>query len=168
MFCEPIWRWFIERAQSQGLLPDGVEILAEWGPPKFESVNPLQDAQADILEVRAGFRRAAAWTAAAVSPGAASGVAGSVSARGSKVFIGKSSGERKRASPPALSLGPDGLKPVPATLSLSLPFLTWTISWTIFCNGNAGRIQRSVCDARVCQRGEGAAHRTGEACRSRR
>ena len=55
MFCEPIWRWFIERAQAQGLLPDGVEILAEWGPPKFESVNPLQDVQADILEVRAGF-----------------------------------------------------------------------------------------------------------------
>ncbi|MDO5704271.1 MAG: phage portal protein [Paracoccus sp. (in: a-proteobacteria)] len=54
MFCEPIWRWFIERAQSQGLLPDG-EIVAEWGPPKFESVNPLQDAQADLLEVRAGF-----------------------------------------------------------------------------------------------------------------
>lgn len=55
MFCEPIWRWFIERAQSQGLLPDGVEILAEWGTPKFESVNPLQDVQADLLEVRAGF-----------------------------------------------------------------------------------------------------------------
>ncbi|MFT4015214.1 MAG: phage portal protein [Paracoccus sp. (in: a-proteobacteria)] len=54
MFCEPIWRWFIERAQSQGLLPDS-EILAEWGPPKFESVNPLQDVQADLLEVRAGF-----------------------------------------------------------------------------------------------------------------
>ena len=51
MFCEPIWRWFIKEAQSQGLLPDGVEILAEWGPPKFESVNPLQDVQADLLEV---------------------------------------------------------------------------------------------------------------------
>ncbi len=55
MFCEPIWRWFIKEAQSQGLLPDGVEILAEWGPPKFESVNPLQDVQADLLEVRSGF-----------------------------------------------------------------------------------------------------------------
>ncbi|MDO5757310.1 MAG: phage portal protein [Rhodobacterales bacterium] len=54
MFCEPIWRWFIAIAQTQGLLPEG-EILAEWGPPKFESVNPLQDTQADLLEVRAGF-----------------------------------------------------------------------------------------------------------------
>ncbi|SIR08694.1 phage portal protein, lambda family [Paracoccus thiocyanatus] len=55
MFCEPIWRWFIDAAQIQGLLPDDGEILAEWGTPKFESVNPLQDAQADLLEVRAGF-----------------------------------------------------------------------------------------------------------------
>ncbi len=54
MFCEPIWRWFIEVAQTQGLLPEG-EIPAEWGPPKFESVNPLQDVQADLLEVRSGF-----------------------------------------------------------------------------------------------------------------
>ena len=54
MFCEPIWRWFVQAAQTQGLLPDG-EIPAEWGPPKFESVNPLQDVQADLLEVRAGF-----------------------------------------------------------------------------------------------------------------
>ncbi|MDO5606642.1 MAG: phage portal protein, partial [Paracoccus sp. (in: a-proteobacteria)] len=54
MFCEPIWRWFITMAQAQGLLPEG-EIAAEWGPPKFESVNPLQDVQADLLEVRAGF-----------------------------------------------------------------------------------------------------------------
>jgi len=54
MFCEPIWRWFVLAAQTQGMLPDG-EIPAEWGPPKFESVNPLQDVQADLLEVRAGF-----------------------------------------------------------------------------------------------------------------
>lgn len=55
MLCEPIWRWFIEYAQTAGLLPSGVEILAEWGPTRFESVNPLQDVQADLLEVRSGF-----------------------------------------------------------------------------------------------------------------
>ncbi len=55
MFCEPIWRWFVDAAVMAGLLPEGMEIAAEWGPPKFESVNPLQDAQADLLEVRAGF-----------------------------------------------------------------------------------------------------------------
>lgn len=55
MFCERIWGWFIEYAQDAGLLPRGVEIYAEWGPTRFESVNPLQDAQADLLEVRSGF-----------------------------------------------------------------------------------------------------------------
>lgn len=55
MFCEPIWRWFIEMAQVAGLLPADAHIPAQWTPPRFESVNPLQDAQADMLEVRAGF-----------------------------------------------------------------------------------------------------------------
>ena len=55
MFCAPIWRWFIEMAQVAGLLPADAHIPAQWTPPRFESVNPLQDAQADMLEVRAGF-----------------------------------------------------------------------------------------------------------------
>ena len=55
MFCDRIWDWFVAYAQDAGLLPRGVEIRAEWGPTRFESVNPLQDAQADLLEVRAGF-----------------------------------------------------------------------------------------------------------------
>ena len=55
MFCEPVWRWFIDMAQVAGKLPADKEISATWTPPRFESVNPLQDAQADMLEVRAGF-----------------------------------------------------------------------------------------------------------------
>lgn len=55
MFCQPIWDWFIEMAQTNGDLPMGAPITAEWAPPRFESVNPLQDAQADLLETRAGF-----------------------------------------------------------------------------------------------------------------
>lgn len=55
MFCEQVWGWFVAHAQIEGHLPLDVEILAEWGTPRFESVNPLQDAQADLLEVRAGF-----------------------------------------------------------------------------------------------------------------
>jgi lambda family phage portal protein len=54
MFCDRIWRWFIEAAQLAGKLPEG-DVPAEWAPPRFESVNPLQDATADLLEVRAGF-----------------------------------------------------------------------------------------------------------------
>src|SRR5690606_21227026 len=55
MFCERIWDWFVEYARYEGHLPLDGEIIAEWGTPRFESVNPLQDAQADLLEVRAGF-----------------------------------------------------------------------------------------------------------------
>ncbi|AUM72964.1 phage portal protein [Paracoccus jeotgali] len=55
MFCERIWDWFVEYARIEGLLPIDGEFIAEWGTPRFESVNPLQDAQADLLEVRAGF-----------------------------------------------------------------------------------------------------------------
>lgn len=55
MFCEPIWRWFIEAGKDVGEIPEDAVVRAEWAPPRFESVNPLQDAQADRLEVRAGF-----------------------------------------------------------------------------------------------------------------
>jgi lambda family phage portal protein len=53
-FCQPVWDWFIESAYLAGLIPvDRVRV--EWAPPKFESVNPKQDAEADLIEVRAGF-----------------------------------------------------------------------------------------------------------------
>lgn len=54
MFCERIWEWFITSAYLSGKIPTA-KVAVEWAPPRFESVNPLQDAQADILEVRAGF-----------------------------------------------------------------------------------------------------------------
>ena len=54
MFCEPVWGWFVDAAFTAGLIPTA-DIPAEWAPPKFESVNPLQDAQTDLLETRAGF-----------------------------------------------------------------------------------------------------------------
>lgn len=54
MFCERVWAWFVEAAWTAGLLPSA-DIPVEWAPPKFESVNPWQDAQTDLLETRAGF-----------------------------------------------------------------------------------------------------------------
>lgn len=55
MLLEPVWAWFIQAAQLAGLLPDRGDYVAEWAPPRFESVNPKQDVDADISEVRAGF-----------------------------------------------------------------------------------------------------------------
>lgn len=54
MFCQRIWDWFCEAAWTAGLIPSA-SIPVEWAPPKFESVNPWQDAQTDLLETRAGF-----------------------------------------------------------------------------------------------------------------
>ncbi|WP_245688845.1 phage portal protein [Paracoccus chinensis] len=54
MACERVWSWFCEAAYIVGIIPTP-HVPVEWDPPAFPSVNPLQDAQADLLEVRAGF-----------------------------------------------------------------------------------------------------------------
>ena len=54
MYCQPIWEWFCESAFAAGLIATPT-IPVEWAPPKFDSVNPLQDATTDLLEVRSGF-----------------------------------------------------------------------------------------------------------------
>lgn len=53
-FCQPIWEWFVIAAYLSGAI-DVQTVPVEWAPPRFESVNPLQDANADLTEVRAGF-----------------------------------------------------------------------------------------------------------------
>lgn len=53
-FCQPVWDWFVTAAYLAGRI--GVpRVAVEWAPPTFQSVNPKQDAEADLLEVRAGF-----------------------------------------------------------------------------------------------------------------
>ncbi len=53
-FCQPVWDWFITAAYLSGKI--GVPTVpVEWAPPTFQSVNPKQDAEADLLGVRAGF-----------------------------------------------------------------------------------------------------------------
>ena len=53
-FCQPVWDWFVTAAYLSGRI--GVpRVAVEWAPPTFQSVNPKQDAEADLLEVRAGF-----------------------------------------------------------------------------------------------------------------
>ena len=53
MACQPLWQWFIEAAQFAGKLPMR-PIPCEWQPPAFESVNPKDDADADMVNVRMG------------------------------------------------------------------------------------------------------------------
>lgn len=50
--CMPVWRWFSQAAFAMGASGDA--IMVEWAPPKFESVTPLEDAQADLMRIRMG------------------------------------------------------------------------------------------------------------------
>lgn len=52
-FCDPVWRWFTEAAWAAGLIPDPAAGV-EWQPPRFDAVDPLKDAQADLLMLRSG------------------------------------------------------------------------------------------------------------------
>lgn len=53
MFCQPVWDWFTEQAWAAGRLPQP-KIAVAWSPPRFEAVDPLKDAMADMLAMRSG------------------------------------------------------------------------------------------------------------------
>lgn len=53
MFCQPAWNWFAEAAWMAGHIPEPV-VPVEWSPPKFEAVDPMKDAMADLLSIRSG------------------------------------------------------------------------------------------------------------------
>jgi lambda family phage portal protein len=54
-FCQPVWDRFVAAAFAAGKLP--VERAAvRWSPPAFESIDPVKDAEATLLELRMGTR----------------------------------------------------------------------------------------------------------------
>ncbi len=53
MLCQPVWEWFAAQAYVAGVLPRS-NIPVSWTPPRFEAVDPLKDAQADLLAIRTG------------------------------------------------------------------------------------------------------------------
>jgi lambda family phage portal protein len=53
MLCQPVWDWFTAQAWAAGQLPQAT-IAVEWSPPRFEAVDPLKDAMADLLAMRSG------------------------------------------------------------------------------------------------------------------
>ncbi len=57
MFCRKIWGWFIDVCLLNELIPDG-DYPVEWTMPRFESITPIDDVRADMLECRNGF---ASW-----------------------------------------------------------------------------------------------------------
>lgn len=53
--CERQWRDFIDFAVLAGKLPEGTPYGVAHSPPRFESVDPLKDAMADLIATRSGF-----------------------------------------------------------------------------------------------------------------
>lgn len=53
--CERVKEWFIEAAVLSGALPDRADGYPfEWSPPPMPSTQPLDDAMADLVNVRGG------------------------------------------------------------------------------------------------------------------
>lgn len=51
---DPIARWFVEAAFVAGLV-DQPRVPVAWSSPRWQSVDPVKDAAADVAEVDAGF-----------------------------------------------------------------------------------------------------------------
>lgn len=60
-FCHRVAIWFLDAVWLNRILPlngyaqDPFQFLPTWKPPRWDWVDPLKDAMADILEVRAGM-----------------------------------------------------------------------------------------------------------------
>ncbi len=53
MYCRPTWRRFIDTLVFTGNIPEANYGL-QWTAPKFESVDPLKDAMAELKRIRTG------------------------------------------------------------------------------------------------------------------
>ena len=53
MFCRPTWRRFIDTLVLTGAIP-APAYGVQWTAPKFESVDPLKDAMAELKRIRTG------------------------------------------------------------------------------------------------------------------
>lgn len=51
-----IWGWFIAAAKLAGKIAPNLPVPVEWAPPETESITRLDDARADLIEVRMGKR----------------------------------------------------------------------------------------------------------------
>lgn len=55
VMCDRQWRTFIDFAVLAGKLPEGTPYGVAHSPPRFELIDPLKDAMADLIATRSGF-----------------------------------------------------------------------------------------------------------------
>lgn len=48
-----IWRWFVDACFIAGLIPE-INYAVEWDPPAFDLLDRLEEAKADLAEMRSG------------------------------------------------------------------------------------------------------------------
>lgn len=53
---ERIAGWFLQAAKEAGLVPVDLQVEWEWEPPEFAEINRLDEARADLIEMRMGKR----------------------------------------------------------------------------------------------------------------
>jgi len=51
MLCNQVWRRMVDVGFTTGLIPEE-NYGASWTPPRFESIDPMKDAEADLAMVR--------------------------------------------------------------------------------------------------------------------
>ncbi|KPL52270.1 hypothetical protein ABB55_08520 [Prosthecomicrobium hirschii] len=54
-FCQRVWDWFCEVAYTAGKIPLA-SVPVEWAPPRMPAVDPMKQAMADVIDLRAGLR----------------------------------------------------------------------------------------------------------------
>ncbi len=53
MFCDKVWKWFVNGAAITGKMKDGV--MATWTPPRREMIDPVKETNAINLMIRNGL-----------------------------------------------------------------------------------------------------------------
>ena len=56
MLCNPVFDWFTGALKIGGGLQYGSKIVAQWTPPRREMIQPKEEIEALVMQVRAGLK----------------------------------------------------------------------------------------------------------------
>lgn len=56
MLCNPVFAWFSDALKIGGGLQQSTKIMAQWTPPRREMIQPKEEIEALVMQVRAGLK----------------------------------------------------------------------------------------------------------------
>jgi lambda family phage portal protein len=56
MLCNPVFSWFTDALALGGGMKKGAKISAQWTPPRREMIQPKEEIEALVMQVRAGLK----------------------------------------------------------------------------------------------------------------